>query len=196
MNKRLFDIFFSLSSLILISPLLLIISIVIKITSKGPIIFKQERVGKGGIKFIIYKFRTMHDTKSSEIKITTLKDKRITATGKFLRAFKVDELPQLINVLKGDMSIIGPRPEVPKYVEMYPMILREKILSVRPGLSDPSSLHFRNESKLLQVQSDPEKYYINVLIPKKLKISINYIERSNLYHDFCVILKTIHSIFK
>ncbi|MFN5793651.1 MAG: sugar transferase, partial [Bacteroidota bacterium] len=158
MTKRIFDIISSFFFLVLIFPLFILISILIKIDSKGPIFFKQIRVGKNNKDFLLLKFRTMRvDQKNSSL-ITVGNDSRITNVGNFLRKYKLDEFTQLINILKGEMSVVGPRPEVRKYVDMY-SISQLEILSVKPGLTDPSSIKFSNESELLGTAENPEKYY-------------------------------------
>ena len=192
--KRLFDILASFVGLILLSPMLLIISIFIKLDSKGPVFFKQKRVGKNKKLFEIYKFRTMVvDAEKIGKQITVGNDSRITNVGKFIRKLKLDEFPQLINVLKGEMSFVGPRPEVPKYVELYDEY-QEQILLVRPGITDYASIEFRNENKILSNSEDPEYKYIEEIIPKKIELNMKYIKRISLFEDIVLILKTILTI--
>lgn len=189
--KRLFDIIASLIGLIILSLVFLGVSIAIKIDSKGDIFFKQVRVGKGGKTFNILKFRTMVvNAESLGKQITVGKDNRITKIGGFLRKLKVDELPQLINVFKGDMSLVGPRPEVPKYVDMYTEEQR-KVLTVRPGITDMASLRYKDENDILGKVDDPEAYYINTIMPDKLKLNLEYIEKNNIILDIFLIIKTI-----
>lgn len=195
-SKRIFDILFSSIGLILISPILLVISIIIKITSEGPILFKQVRVGKDNKDFKILKFRTMIvDADKKGLKITVKDDPRITKIGKFLRKTKLDELPQLFNVLLGDMSFVGPRPEVRKYVDLYTEE-QKQVLSVRPGITDLASIKYRNENELLDQSTNPEDTYINEIMPSKLKINLDYVKNINLVNDIKLILLTIKTVIK
>jgi lipopolysaccharide/colanic/teichoic acid biosynthesis glycosyltransferase len=194
--KRLFDIVFSFFGLVLLLPLLILIIILMKITTKGPIIYKQLRVGRNNNDFFIFKFRTMF-VNSDKFGLLTVgeRDSRVTKIGFYLRKFKLDELPQLANVLYGDMSFVGPRPEVRKYVDLYnPMQLQ--VLNVRPGITDLASIEFRNENELLSSQQDPDKYYIEVIMPKKLQINLDYLKESTLFKDVWVIVKTFLAIVK
>ncbi len=195
MIKRLFDILFSFVGLLIISPILILISLFIIIDSKGGIFFKQIRVGKGNKDFRMYKFRTMK-TDSEKKGFLTIgnKDSRVTRVGYYLRKYKLDEFPQLLNVIKGDMSIVGPRPEVRKYVNMYNEE-QLKVLSVRPGLTDFASLEYINESELLSKSSTPEETYINEIMPAKLNINLIYIKKKSLLTDCFIIFKTILRIF-
>lgn len=189
--KRIFDFLASLVGIIIISPILLIVAIAIKIDSNGNILFLQKRIGKNGVPFYIYKFRTMvSDAEKLGKQITVGKDNRITKVGAFLRKYKIDELPQLFNVLKGDMSLVGPRPEVPKYVELYTESER-RVLEVRPGITDLASLRYKDENDILGKVDNPEEYYINVIMKDKLKLNLEYIEKSNLIFDISLIFKTI-----
>lgn len=189
--KRLFDFLASLFGIIIISPILIIVAIAIKVDSKGPVMFLQKRVGRYGNPFYIYKFRTMvTDAEKLGTQITIGKDNRITKVGSFLRKYKIDELPQLFNVLKGDMSLVGPRPEVPRYVELYSEEER-RVLEVRPGITDLASLRYKDENDILGKVENPEDYYINVIMKDKLKLNLEYIEKSNLIFDISLILKTI-----
>lgn len=189
--KRIFDIIMSLIGIIILSPLLIIVSIAIKVSSPGNILFLQKRVGKNGEEFNIYKFRTMvSDAEKLGKQITVGNDSRITKVGAFLRKFKIDELPQLFNVFNGDMSLVGPRPEVPKYVALYNEEQR-KVLSIRPGITDMASLRYRDENDILGKVDNPEEYYINVIMQDKLKLNLEYIEKSNIIFDISLILKTI-----
>ena len=194
--KRLFDIVFSLIGLLLIFPILIIISVLIKLDSKGSVFYRQVRVGKNNKDFKIFKFRTMHKNADSLGLLTVGgRDPRVTSLGYYLRKFKLDELPQLINVLLGDMSFVGPRPEVRKYVDLYTNE-QKKVLTVRPGITDLASIEFRNENEILSGQEDPDKYYIDVIIPKKLKINLRYIEERSILKDIRVIFKTFTVIIK
>ncbi len=186
---RLFDILFSILGLILLIPLLIIISISISIESKGGIIFSQERVGKKGIHFRLYKFRTMTRSGSDSLILTVKNDNRITRVGKFLRTYKLDELPQLFNVLKGEMSIVGPRPELPEFVKYYNEEQRE-ILLIKPGITDLASIEFSDESSLLEGSSDLKEYYIAQIMPKKINLNSFYLHDRSLRNYFRIIFKT------
>lgn len=194
--KRLFDILASGIGILILSPVLLLISIIIKVTSKGTVFFKQKRIGLNKKPFTILKFRTMVvDAESLGKQITVGNDARITGIGKFLRKYKLDELTQLINVIKGDMSLVGPRPEVPKYVDMYNE-QQSKVLSVRPGITDLASLRYRDENQLLGGVDDPESFYINIIMPDKLKLNLEYIEKNNVIVDIKIIINTIIKCLK
>lgn len=189
--KRIFDFVVSLFGVIIISPILLIVAIAIKVDSKGNVLFLQKRVGKKGNPFYIYKFRTMvTDAERLGKQITVGKDNRITKVGALLRKYKIDELPQLLNVIKGDMSLVGPRPEVPRYVELYTEEER-KVLDVRPGITDLASLRYKDENDILGKVENPEEYYINIIMKDKLKLNLEYIEKSNILFDISLIFKTI-----
>ena len=189
--KRTFDIVMSLIGIIILSPIFIIVSILIKIDSPGNILFLQKRVGRYGKEFNIYKFRTMiSDAEKLGKQITVGEDSRITKIGAILRKFKIDELPQLFNVLNGDMSLVGPRPEVPKYVKLYSEE-QKKVLNVRPGITDMASLRYRDENDILGKVDNPEEYYINVIMQDKLNLNLEYIEKSNIIFDISLILKTI-----
>lgn len=189
--KRSFDIIASLIGIIIISPIFVGISIAIKATSQGPVLFKQKRVGKDEKIFEIFKFRTMVvNAESLGTQITIGEDKRITSIGKFLRKYKIDELPQLFNVFLGQMSFVGPRPEVPRYVEMYTKE-QKKVLSVRPGITDYASLKYSDENDLLGKVEDPESYYINVIMQDKLKVNLEYVQNNNVFNDIKIIFQTV-----
>lgn len=193
--KRFFDLFFTVPGLILLSPLFLIIAFWIKCDSHGPVFFRQERVGRHGKLFRIYKFRTMClDAEAKGRQITVGADSRITRAGYFLRRYKLDELPQLLNVLAGEMSLVGPRPEVPKYVAMYPAGIRELVLSVPPGITDTASIAYKAENDILNQAADPEKAYIEEVMPVKLSYYQSYVAERSLWVDFLLILKTIKAI--
>jgi len=195
MTKRLFDLFSSSVGLILLSPIFLCVSVLICLDSKGPIFFRQKRMGKKKIPFNIYKFRTMVDGAALlGPLITTDGNKRVTRVGKILRKTKIDEIPQLINVLKGEMSLVGPRPEVEKYVLLYKEDYQE-ILTVRPGVTDIASILFRDEETILQHQDHPEEYYQYVLLPKKIQLAKEYITKSSILYDLKLILLTFFRIF-
>jgi lipopolysaccharide/colanic/teichoic acid biosynthesis glycosyltransferase len=189
--KRVFDLTCSLLGLIILFPLLLGIAIFIKLDSRGPIFFKQVRIGREGKEFSILKFRTMIvDAEKNGLQITVGKDARITMSGNFLRKAKLDELPQLINVLKGDMSFVGPRPEVPKYVALYNKKQRS-ILKIRPGITDIASIAYRDENTLLAHSKNPEKIYIDEIMPKKLELNREYLLKMSVLYDVKLILKTL-----
>jgi lipopolysaccharide/colanic/teichoic acid biosynthesis glycosyltransferase len=190
--KRLFDLLVACTGLVVFSPLLLLIAVVIKLDTRGPVLYRQERVGRHGKLFRIHKFRTMvHQPADAGRQITVGADPRITRVGAFLRRSKLDELAQLIDVIKGDMSIVGPRPEVPKYVALYPPALRDKVLSVRPGITDPVSLAHADESELLARAADPEREYVEVIMPRKLREAVAYAEHATLASDLRVVLRSI-----
>jgi len=193
--KRGFDIVFSFLGLLVLSPLFLVISLLIKTGSTGPIFFKQVRVGKDGKEFKIVKFRTMEVGAEKKGKqLTVGQDRRITKEGRWLRKYKLDELPQLINVLVGEMSLVGPRPEVPKYVAYYNNYQRN-ILKVKPGITDLASIEFRSENEILGRSHDPEKTYIEEIMPAKFELNLKYIKNMSLFNDLKIILKTILVLF-
>ena len=192
MLKRIFDITLSLFGLIILLPFMLIIAILIKIDSKGSVFFKQIRVTKNGKEFKIFKYRTMRVGSDKYSQITV---GRITKIGSFLRKYKLDEIPQLINVLIGDMSLVGPRPEVPKYVALYTDEQKE-ILKVRAGITDYASIEFSNENDLLASEEDPEKAYIEKIMPKKIELNKKYLSEVSILTDIKIILLTIKKILK
>ena len=195
MLKRIFDTTLSLFGLIILLPFMLIIAILIKIDSKGPIFFKQIRVTKGGREFKILKYRTMRVGSDKYSQITVGKDGRITKIGSFLRKYKLDEIPQLINVLIGDMSLVGPRPEVPKYVVLYTDEQKE-ILKVRAGITDYASIEFSDENDLLASEKNPEEAYIEKIMPKKIELNKKYLSEISVLTDIRIILLTIKKILK
>ena len=196
MLKRTFDFLASLFGLLLLSPLILCIAVWVKCDSKGPIFYRQVRVGKDGREFKLLKFRSMR-VGADRAGLLTLgdRDPRVTRSGFWLRKTKLDELPQLFNVLVGDMSLVGPRPEVSKYVALYTPEQRE-VLSVRPGITDTASVEMRNEAELMAQQADPEGYYVNVQIPLKIKLAKEYIAQQSLLSDLKLIVRTIGVMFK
>ncbi len=197
MAKRLFDLLLSTLGLLMLAPALLLIAWLIKLDSPGPVMFRQERVGRFGQPFRIHKFRTMrHEPVVQGLQITVGADQRITRVGGFLRASKLDELPQLLDVWLGDMSLVGPRPEVPRYVAHYPAELREKVLSVRPGITDIASIEYRDESAVLARATDPEQAYVNEVLPHKLALAARYVERSSLWLDVWLIWRTVVAIVR
>jgi len=191
--KRIFDIVSSLCVLLVLFPFLIIISTLIFFDSRGGVFYAQERVGMGGRSFRLLKFRTMHPN-SDKLQITVgHRDPRITRIGYYLRKFKIDEFPQLINILKGEMSVVGPRPEVPKYVKLYTDEQR-KVLTVKPGLTDYASLLYVNESELLEGAENPEKVYVDEIMPHKLSLNLKYIQERSFFNDLTLIFKTIGRI--
>lgn len=193
MIKRIFDLFFAIFGIIFFSPIFLIISILIKFDSKGEVLFKQTRVTQNGKEFKIYKFRTMKKDSEGDKQITVGEDNRITKIGRILRKTKLDELPQLFNIIKGDMSFVGPRPEVPKYVAYYTEEQRD-ILKVRAGITDYASIYFSDESEILGQQANPEKYYIEEIMPYKIKLNKKYIDNMGILTDIKIIVLTIFKI--
>lgn len=193
-TSRIFDIFLAITGLILLIPLFIVIAILIKREDKGPVFFTQERVGYKGRLFKFYKFRTMtiNADKSGPL-ITIYGDKRITKVGNFLRKYKLDELPQLFNVIKGDMSLVGPRPEVPYYVNKYTEEQR-KVLDIIPGITDPASIMYFDENELLSKAENPEKEYIEKIMPQKIEINLKYADNANVYRDIMIICQTIYKL--
>ena len=203
MAKRLFDLVCASAGLLLLSPLLLGIALWIKLDSRGPVFFRQQRVGRFGVPFHIHKFRTMQDDATAVIptyspapapQITVGTDPRITRAGRFLRAAKLDELPQLLDVIAGTMSLVGPRPEVPRYVAKYPAALHDKVLSVRPGITDPASIEYRDESALLGRAADPERLYVEQVMPAKLRRAAQYVDERSLLGDVRLIGATLRVV--
>jgi lipopolysaccharide/colanic/teichoic acid biosynthesis glycosyltransferase len=188
--KRLFDIAGAALALLLLAPLLLAVALWIKFDSPGPVFYRQQRVGRYGVLFRIHKFRTMHH-RASGLPLTVGDDARITRAGAFLRRTRLDELPQFIDVLQGSMSLVGPRPEVPRYVAHYPPALRERALAVRPGLTDPASLAYIDEAALLAAAADPEQEYIRVILPAKVARAAAYAEQATLASDVAVLWRTL-----
>jgi lipopolysaccharide/colanic/teichoic acid biosynthesis glycosyltransferase len=190
--KRLFDVLVSALLLVLLAPLGLLLAAAIKLDSPGPVFFRQERVGWRGKPFRIHKFRTMvADAPAQGPALTIGQDPRITRVGAWLRRSKLDELAQLIDVLRGDMSLVGPRPEVPKYVALYPAHLREQVLAVRPGITDPVSLAHADESDELAQAADPERHYVEVVMPRKLHAAAAYAQRATLVTDLGVLWQSL-----
>jgi len=196
MAKRLFDIIFSFFGLILVSPLLLLLAILIKLDSPGPIFYRGKRVGKDGKEFRIFKFRSMVEN-AEELggSSTAADDPRLTKIGKFLKKYQLDELPQLINVLKGEMSLVGPRPEVKMYVDMMTDEERKTILSIKPGMTDLASLWDFHEGEILRGSPDPEKTYQEKIRPTKIKLQLEYVKNRSFLLDLKIILKTVLKVF-
>ncbi len=193
--KRLFDLVISALGLVLLAPFFLVVAAAIKLQSRGPVFYRGERIGKDGKPFRIFKFRTMvADAAAAGPGITPRDDPRITPLGRFLRRFKIDELPQLINVLKGEMSLVGPRPEDPRYVAHYTSRQRE-VLSVRPGITSPASLYYRREESLL-VGNSWERTYLDVILPHKLEIELDYLQRATFLTDLELVFKTAFAVLR
>jgi len=196
-KKRFFDFVASFFGLMLLTPIFVLAALWIKIDSRGPIFFRQERVGFQGVPFRIHKFRTMIlDAEKIGKQITVGADSRITAVGNFLRKYKLDELPQLIDVLVGDMSLVGPRPEVPKYIDCYSDDEKHDVLSIKPGITDNASIEFRDENELLASSKDPEAAYISEVLPKKIALYRKYVKERSFFGDVAIIFKTIFLIIK
>jgi lipopolysaccharide/colanic/teichoic acid biosynthesis glycosyltransferase len=193
---RLLDIFFSFAGIIVLSPLMVVIAILILTGSKGPVFFRQARVGKDNIDFRLLKFRTMYIDAESKGQITIgNKDPRVTTAGAFLRRYKLDEIPQLFNVLFGDMSLVGPRPEVRKYTAYYSLAHQMILFSVKPGITDYASIEYSKENELLSAVPDPEKFYINEIMPAKIKLNLLFIENPSLGNYLRIIFLTFVKIF-
>ena len=193
MLKRAFDVASSAVGLVVLSPVFLVVAALIKAKDRGPVFFRQERVGLHGRTFRIHKFRTMR-VANAGVLITSADDDRITPVGAFLRRTKLDELPQLIDVLRGDMSVVGPRPEVPRYVAMWGDDARAEILSVRPGISDPAAIAFRNEQDVLAAADDPERHYVEVILPQKVAMYLDYVRTRSFVGNLRVIFGTLAEI--
>ena len=196
MMKRTFDLFFSCIGIILLSPIYFLIAILIKLDSKGDVLYKQERIGLNGIPFYVLKFRTMIPNAFSKGALTVgSRDPRVTRVGFYLRKYKLDEFPQLFNVLFGEMSFVGPRPEVKKYTDLYNENQRV-VLSVKPGITDYASIKYRNENDMLAQSGDPEKLYIEEIMPEKLNLNLKYINDNNVFKDIKIIINTFYTIVK
>ena len=192
MAKRLFDLAGAGLALLLLAPLLLLLALAIRLDSAGPVFFRQVRVGRFGVLFRIHKFRTMRvDAPALGLPLTVGRDARITRVGHWLRHYRLDELPQLLDVLLGRMSLVGPRPEVPRYVAHYPAALRARVLAVRPGITDPASLAHIDEAALLAAATDPEREYIERILPTKLALQAAYAEHATLWTDLAVLARTL-----
>ena len=191
MAKRAFDLVVAALALLLLSPLLLLVALLVRADGPGPVMFRQQRVGLHGRLFHIHKFRSMVvDAPALGLPLTVGDDARITRAGRWLRRTRIDELPQLVDVLMGDMSLVGPRPEVPRWVALYPAHLRDIVLSVRPGITDPSSLEFIDEATLLARAADPEREYVEVILPRKLQAAADYATHATLWTDLKVLVRT------
>jgi lipopolysaccharide/colanic/teichoic acid biosynthesis glycosyltransferase len=196
MSKRLFDVLAAASGLILLAPALLAIALWIRLDSPGPALFRQRRVGRHGRHFDIYKFRTMADRPDEGRQLTVGRDPRITRAGRFLRRTKLDELPQLLNVLEGTMSLVGPRPEVPRYVDRYPPAVRQTVLSVAPGITDLAAILYKDENDILGRAQDPERAYVETILPVKLEYYQRYVRERSFWLDLRIIFRTLAAILK
>ena len=195
MIKRIFDVSVAAVGLLALSPLMLILAVLIKCDSQGPVFFKQKRIGKNFRAFLIYKFRTMKENAELCGPVITIgADPRITRVGRFLRKTKIDELPQLINVLKGEMSLVGPRPELPRFVGLFRSEYAE-ILTVRPGITDLASLKYHDEAKLMSLFINPEEEYVRSILPDKIRLAKEYIDRSSMLFDLSLMLRTLPKLF-
>ncbi|OBS94222.1 glycosyl transferase [Vibrio tasmaniensis] len=194
MLKRAFDLVSCIAGLVLLAPMFIIVAIWIKLDSSGPIFFRQERVGRNGEIFRIHKFRTMRSDSENKGRLTVGKDSRITTSGQFLRKSKVDELPQLIDVVIGKMSLVGPRPEVQEFVDEYPSDVKDIVLSVRPGITDKASIEMVDENEILAKYDDPRKAYIEHVLPIKQKFYVDYVKKNNIRIDLLIIFQTIFKI--
>ncbi len=195
MSKRIFDFLAALVGLILLSPLFLLVGLWIKLDSRGPVFFRQPRVGKDGVMFNIVKFRTMYD-EAHDALLTIGHDRRITPAGRFLRRHKLDEFPQLFNVVAGTMSLVGPRPEVPRYVDYYPPEVRSVVLSVLPGITDWASIYYKEENSLLSRSSNPEAAYLETILPAKLKYNLRYVHERSFWNDVRIIFTTLATLVR
>lgn len=194
-QKRIFDLFFTIPGVILLSPLFVIVSIFIFLEDGGAVLFLQERVGYKGVHFRMYKFRTMVvNAERIGGQLTVGRDPRVTRVGHWLRKSKLDELPQLLNVLKSEMSLVGPRPEVPRYVDLY-TTEQKVVLDMVPGITDPASVKYRDESEVLAQSPDPERTYIEEVMPEKIAINLLYAARKSVFSDFMIVLKTLGRLF-
>jgi lipopolysaccharide/colanic/teichoic acid biosynthesis glycosyltransferase len=194
--KRLFDVLAAGAGLLLLAPLLLAVALWVKLDSQGPVLFRQVRVGRHGVPFEIYKFRTMAHCPDGGRQLTVGQDPRVTRAGRFLRHYKLDELPQLLNVLEGTMSLVGPRPEVPRYVECYPPGVRNTVLSVRPGVTDLAAILYKDESAILGQAGDPERAYVDTILPVKLEYYQRYVRERSFWLDLRIIFRTLAAIVR
>ena len=194
MIKRIFDLVASFLGLILLSFLFLFIALWIKLDSKGPVFFRQQRVGLKGEIFKIHKFRTMKESSEDQGRLTIGDDDRITQSGQFLRKFKFDELPQLIDVFIGRMSLVGPRPEVQEFIDIYPVDVKNKILSIKPGITDMASIEMANENDILGKYKNPKQAYIDIILPIKQKHYLNYVDNHNMWLDIKIIFLTLKRV--
>lgn len=196
MAKRGLDLLLATPALLLALPLMGVIALAIRLDSRGPVFFRQTRVGRGGQLFRIHKFRTMHPHDGAGPQLTAAHDARITRVGRWLRRNKLDELPQLIDVLVGHMSLVGPRPEVPRYMALYAPEVRARILSVRPGITDRAAIAFRDEERLLAAVPDPERVYVEHVMPIKQRYYLDYVAQRSLRGDLCILWDTARAVLR
>jgi lipopolysaccharide/colanic/teichoic acid biosynthesis glycosyltransferase len=196
LGKRLFDVLAAGAGLLVLAPLLLAVALWVRLDSTGPVLFRQVRVGRHGVPFDIYKFRTMAHRPDVGAQLTVGQDPRVTRAGRFLRHYKLDELPQLLNVLEGTMSLVGPRPEVARYVECYPAAVRNTVLSVRPGVTDLAAILYKDESAILGQARDPERAYVDTILPVKLEYYQRYVRERSFWLDLRIIFRTLAAIVR
>ncbi|NHZ87691.1 sugar transferase [Massilia sp. CCM 8733] len=196
MTKRLFDLVAALAGLLVLAPLFAVIAVCIRLDSPGPAWFRQQRIGRHGVPFDIIKFRTMRVDAGDGAQLTVGADARITRVGKFLRHYKIDELPQLINVVEGSMSLVGPRPEVPRYVACYPPEMRSIVLSVAPGITDWASICYKDENAILGRSPDPERAYLDTILPAKLAYNVRYVRERGFWTDLRIIFSTLAALLR
>ena len=196
LSKRIFDLVAALLGIIVLTPLFMLIAAWIRHDSPGPVFFRQQRVGRHGALFLIYKFRTMTVHAAGTHQLTVGNDARITQAGQCLRYYKLDELPQLINVVLGEMSLVGPRPEVPRFVAYYPNAVRDVVLSVPPGITDWASIHYKEENSLLGDAANAEQMYIDTILPAKLDYYVRYVKERNFWTDLRIIFSTLAAIVR
>jgi lipopolysaccharide/colanic/teichoic acid biosynthesis glycosyltransferase len=194
MSKRAFDLVAASIGVLLLAPLFIVLALWIRLDSPGPVFYRQQRVGRGGMLFRIFKFRTMVARPSDGRQLTVGRDPRVTRAGHFLRKSKLDELPQLLNVIQGSMSLVGPRPEVPRYVACYPPEVRALVLSVAPGITDWASILYKEESEILGRAADPEQAYVEKILPAKLEYYVRYVRERSLWVDLRIIVHTLVAI--
>lgn len=194
MSKRAFDLLAASIGLVVLAPLFVLIALWVKLDSPGPVFYRQQRVGRGGALFNILKFRTMFVRPDDQRQLTVGRDPRVTRSGHFLRHYKLDELPQLLNVVQGTMSLVGPRPEVPRYVACYPADVRALVLSVAPGLTDWASILYKEESTILGRAPDPERAYVDTILPAKLDYYVRYVRERSFWMDLRIIWRTLVAI--
>jgi lipopolysaccharide/colanic/teichoic acid biosynthesis glycosyltransferase len=196
MSKRAFDLLGAAAGLFLLAPLLLLIALWIRLDSPGPVLYRQQRVGRGGRLFTIYKFRSMQQRPVDGPQLTVGADPRVTRSGRFLRHYKLDELPQLWNVLEGSMSLVGPRPEVPRYVACYPLEQRRVVLSVAPGITDWAAIRYKDENAVLARAADPERAYVEAVLPVKLDYYVRYVKERSFWGDVRILAHTLAAILR
>lgn len=196
MSKRAFDLLGAAVGLLLLAPVLLLIALWIKLDSPGPVLYRQQRVGRGGRLFTIHKFRTMQQGILDGPQLTVGADPRVTRAGRFLRHYKLDELPQLWNVIRGSMSLVGPRPEVPRYVDCYPPEQRRMVLSVAPGITDWAAIRYKDENAILARAADPERAYVDTVLPVKLDYYVRYVNERSFWGDLRILVHTMAAIVR